>query len=339
MADPSHRGAGARALAAALLVGLVAVVAYGGYTLRELRREVGGLEHEGRITRRLALGASLHADGFAPWAASSAASARAGCSRLLFAGHVYPGNGLVNPPKDAFPDPERVWPAFLALERALAADRVVFGGDTIHHPSAEAIGFIRELRTKLPHARFVIGNHEQWWSEAAAPLREVLGSRHGVEDLGRVRLVHLHSTMRDGRYGLDDEERAFLQQALGGQEHDWAVVMLHHPLWAGDTRVANTDYPGAQALREDWLGEVLPLLEGGRVRLVLTGDGGWRQPGETRAIGGIPHVVTGWPGWRTDIAPEWVVAELCGSGPQVARQRLFEGQLQQREEWPPPTGR
>ena len=258
----------------------------------------------------------------------------AACGRLLFAGHVYPKNGLGNPPKPDYPDPHAAMSSLLEAERRLAPDRVVFGGDTIQSPSQAGTEFVASLASQLPHARFVPGNHEDWWSDRAAGLREIVGERHGVEDLGGVRLVRLHSIRPDGSYGLDDEERAFLRGALDGDGYEWAIVMLHHALWAGDTLWVNKDYPEAVELREDWLTNVLPLLQSGRVRAVLVGDGGWRKRGVRVTLGDIPHFTSGWSGWRVDILPEWLGVDLCEDGPIVSRHVAFEGEFLHRVEWP-----
>ncbi len=286
--------------------------------------------------QRQLLAARLRADGYTTWSRDSPPrrpSSR--CGRLLFAGHVYPKNGLENPGKTRYPDRHHAMASLLEAERRLAPDRVVFGGDTIQAPSRAGTNFIAKLAGDLPHARFVLGNHERWWSKDAARLREILGQRHGVEDLGRVRLVRLHSIRSTGSYGLDEEERRFLRGALNGEGYDWAIVMLHHALWAGDTAWVNRDYPNAERLREDWLANVLPQLQAGRVRAVLTGDAGWRKRGVRMTLAGIPHFTSGWSGRLVEILPEWLVVDLCEDGPIVTRHVAFDGEFLQRLEWPP----
>jgi len=112
-------------------------------------------------------------------------------------------------------------------------------------------------------------------------------------------------------------------------------VMLHHALWAGDTAWVNRDYPNAERLREDWLANVLPQLQAGRVRAVLTGDAGWRKRGVRMTLAGIPHFTSGWSGRLVEILPEWLVVDLCEDGPIVTRHVAFEGEFLQRLEWPP----
>lgn len=323
--------------------GAAAVTAMGIYLgSRDVeRRPPASAHYDDQQTRftELPIGQSqairLRTEGYTNWSRASPPQRPSDqCGRLLFAGHVYPKNGVVDPAKASYPDPHGAMSMLLEAERRLAPDRIVFGGDTIRIPSPAGTDFIAKLASDLPHVRFIVGNHERWWSKGAARLREILGERHGVEDLAGVRLIRLHSIRQNGSFGLDDEERAFLRSALDGEGYEWAIVMLHHALWAGDTPWVNRDYPGAVRLREDWLANVLPLLRSGRVRAVLVGDGGWRRPGGRMTLDGIPHFTTGWSGWEVTILPEWLMLDLCEDGPIVSRHVAFEQEFLHRLEWP-----
>jgi hypothetical protein len=301
--------------------------------LERVRKSEDRLARSSALSQRLIVGASLRAAGYAPWFSAAPPASPPGCARVLFAAHIYPKNGVVEGDV-AYPDPDAALASLLRAERLLRPERVVFGGDSIVRPSAEGVAFIAGLQKRLPHARFVLGNHENWWSAEAAPLRALLPERHGREDHGRVRLVWLHSVAKSGAYGLDDDETAFLRESLAGNDYDWAVLILHHALWAGESAYVNKEYEGAEALQQDWLTRVLPILEAGRVRLVVNGDSGWRRPGVLASVGGIPHATTGWSGWLKSIPPEWLVLELCPDGPIVERHIAFDGELLRRREWP-----
>jgi len=334
------REALALAVALAVLGGLGAIAVREGLQrqdslTRRVRKSEDRLRRAAFQQSRQSTGLALRAAGFEPWFEAEPPAVAPGCTRVLFVSHIYPKNGI-DENGARYADPDAALASLFRAEAALAPARVFFGGDSIQRPSARGIDFIRSLQQRWPHARFVLGNHEDWWSESAAPLRELIRDRHGREDFGSARVIWLHSVAAAGDYGIDAEELAFLEQSLAG-EFRYAVLLLHHALWAGDSAYVNKDYENAAALRKEWMERTLPQLAAGRVKLVLMGDGGWRRPGTLAELRGIPHATTGWSGYLATIPPEWLTAELCADGPTLTRHVAFDGELLRRVEWPPET--
>jgi hypothetical protein len=248
---------------------------------------------------------------------------------IWFVGHIYPKNGFHSPGRPSYPDEEEPL-AFLRAEvRRSAPARVVFGGDNVWSPTAAELEHIAGLKRDIPMARFVLGNHDRYWEstrEANAAYAGVFERRSGYEDLNGVRLVYLHTVLESGDYGLDQEQRRLLAEALTGTGYRYALVFMHHAPWAGHTIYTNTPYPNADTLARDWDDRIVPLLRQGRVRAVLAGDGGWRAPGRRFLVGGIPHYLTGWSGNRVDILPEWLSLRLERDDVTVTWHRLFGGE-------------
>lgn len=128
-----------------------------------------------------------------------------------------------------------------------------------------------------------------------------------------------------GAYGLDQMQRAWLASILDGEDYRYAVVFLHHALWAGSNRYVNEDYPGADSLKVDWMRALLPVLGEGRVRAVFAGDGGVRSSGRRFDLEEIPHFITGWTMFREDIPPEWLSIRLDEDAVSVVWHRLIDG--------------
>ena len=85
--------------------------------------------------------------------------------------------------------------------------RVVFGGDSVFVPTPAALDHLADLKERFfPEARFVLGNHDEYWSvsqQMPERFEAIYGGRDGWEDIGGVRFVYLHTVTSDGSYGLD----------------------------------------------------------------------------------------------------------------------------------------
>jgi len=201
---------------------------------------------------------------------------------LFFVGHIYPKNGFDGGQKTGFVNQED--PLDYITQRASRSSpgRVIFGGDNISSPTDAQLNHLLQISSRISFARFLLGNHEEYWTDLRAR-KEVFDvlfrARHWYEDVNGVRLVYLHTVTESGAHGLDQAQRAWLASSLDGEDYRYALVFLHHGLWAGESRYVNQDYPDADSLKSDWLYAVLPVLVKGRVRGVFAGDGGVRSSG------------------------------------------------------------
>lgn len=258
-----------------------------------------------------------------------------GSGRLLFVGHIYSrsGSDVANTPRLTH-DPLEV---LRSAARTHTVKRVIFGGDNLRVPTAEALDHLDLSTARLPR-RFVLGNHDAYWrvdSVLAATYPWLYHARHAAEDIDGVRLVYLHSVARDGSYGLDSDALDFLEGQLSGVDYRYALVFLHHALWAGNTIYANTLYRKADSLAQHWASHIAPRLAAGRVVAVFAGDGGVRAPGRRLDVAGIPHYVTGWPMERLDILPEWLEIDLGAGGVRVTWYAVLAGEVYSRQEGAP----
>ena len=295
---------------------------------------------------------------------------------LVFTGHAFGADGAVDDVEPVYGKPIEALPSLEAFARDHGILRVVFGGDTIYMPTTGALAFLEALHSRIPGARFVHGNHEEYWSVLGASgypallegLREwyqatwhrpnlnpvaddppepvdpgwgsylsryerLLGKRYWKEDLGEVRLVYLHTETAPRQVGLDDPQIEFLEEALGAGANGnggrrtfrYALVFLHHALWAGLAPWGQAYYENGAELARQWRERVLPILKKGRVGAVFAGDAGWVEPPPPFALDGVPHYLTGWPGEDGLVLPEWYLAELRDRGPRVRRVRVHRG--------------
>ncbi len=260
-----------------------------------------------------------------------------GLLTILFVGHSYPRNGFNGGRKPVYPDRERPMEFLISHAARTRPVRVVFGGDVIWSPSPGELSHARRIKDRMPAARFVMGNHESYWDLTAgrrAELRELFGDPYRFEDVDGVRLIYLHTTLPAnvlGRWGLDDEQRAFLKRALDPSQYRHALVFMHHALWAGGTIYANGVYLDADGLAADWVDNIVPLLRESAVRGVFSGDGGLLAPGRRFMIGSIPHFMTGWGGSPELFPPEWLAIELGQDSVRVSWNKLLGGERYRRE--------
>jgi hypothetical protein len=272
---------------------------------------------------------NLLLNGFSPIPASELAFGETRQDEIWFVGHIYPQNGISYKNKPTFPNQERPLEYLVPLINQATPGRVFFGGDTIWSPTQEALDSLETLKTSLPMARFILGNHEKYHQvpkSLRSPFAKIFGEPYGYEDFHGVRLVYLHTVTQAGNYGIDAEQRRFLADTLTGENYKYGLLFLHHALWAGHTIYTNTPYANADALASDWGQTILPMLKNGRVKAVFAGDGGWRAPGRQFLIQNIPHYITGWPGGRVDILPEWLTITLKEDEITVIWNRLFKGE-------------
>ncbi len=311
-----ERARGPRTLIALVTLVAVCAVLAGAFGFEFARDRYRRLEYAQHLALGAAVRNGLVARGFRAVVEPSVSGTEA--ANLWFVGHIYPKNRFFGGEKPQFPDSERP----LAFLERLAAhrppQRILFGGDSVWKPTPDALDHLEALADHLPQARFILGNHDDYWGTLRTmPQRfdAIYRRRYGSEDIDGVRVIHVHTVSEDGRYGLDAEQRLFLNAALDGTSYRYALLTMHHALWAGAGTQTNTPYPDAENLADDWVANVAPLLVRGRVKAVLAGDGGWRSHGVVYDIEGIPHYLTGWSGFRSDIAPEWLSIRFDSSGP------------------------
>lgn len=194
--------------------------------------------------------------------------------------------------------------------RRQSIPRVVFGGDMVFATDPQGWAYLKALKAQLPQSRYVIGNHEAYtkWQFYKAPAFNVLfHQRFYAEDVDGVRLIYFDSNNpHNDTYSLSPEGVDFLKSALNPkQPYRYAVLFLHHALWMNvpqDQSPFDPRFPKDNAQR--WKREILPLLNQGRVKLVLAGD--MLPPyGSDQRLGGIVHIRRGWPSpWQGN--PEWI---------------------------------
>ncbi|MDH5644359.1 MAG: metallophosphoesterase [Candidatus Heimdallarchaeota archaeon] len=252
------------------------------------------------------------------------------CPSVVFVGHIYPKNGFYGDGKPPFPDTNSTFSHFSGFIELDTPSRVIFGGDSIWTSSSQSLHHLSKIKDKISGARFILGNHEEFWTSLARKqegFASIFPKRYWYEDLSNIRLIYLHSIKSNGEYGLDDEQINFLQRALDNKYYDYALIFLHHALWAGESIFVNSPYPNAGKLKEQWVKYISPLLISGNVKAVFSGDGGWRSPGSQSILTGTTHYITGWSGFRTDIPPEWITIKLCHDKPIVIRHKLYRETL------------
>lgn len=265
-------------------------------------------------------------EGFSPLRGRMSEHRRESCANIFFAGHIYPKNGVRTAGKLDFPDPDNAMDVFLQHAKAARPFRTILGGDSVYSSDQSSIDRLLEIFRGLEGVVFVSGNHDNYWEMRG---RDCAGGcmfprRYYFEDVSGVRLIYLHSVNADDSYGIDRTQRRFLASTLNSGDYRYALVFLHHALWAGDRIFVNEHYRNPDDLKKDWLERLMPLFKQGRVAVVFSGDGGKRVPGVVERFGGITHVITGWPGRRTQVPAEWLSVGLCDV-PRITRYRLTGG--------------
>ena len=177
--------------------------------------------------------------------------------------------------------------------------------------------------------RFVLGNHDQYWKfyEKEPQIKEIYPQRYFFEDENDIRFIYLHTVLKNGKFGLDEEQLKFLKESLKPSTHyRYALVFLHHNLWLGGHSF-QAPYAESSRMIAQWQNDVLPIISSGSVKGVFSGDGGVKTAGTYNLINGIPHFSTGWSTNRSDLPPEWLRIDLKKEGVEVFWQKLSGGQL------------
>ena len=250
-------------------------------------------------------------------------------SSVFFVGHIYPQSEYVDPIDDRYVNKEHPLRYLVKMAEEHASLKIVFGGDNVQNPTSEALKFILDLRYRFEGFRFILGNHDKYWKfyKKEPLMKEIYPKRYFFEDENKIRFIYLHTILKNGKYGLDEEQINFLKESLKPPTlYKYALVFLHHNLWLGgqSTQVA---YAESSRLKSQWKNDVFPLLASGSVKGVFSGDGGVKTEGTYELINGIPYFSTGWSMNRGDIPPEWLRIDLKKESMEVYWQKLLGGNL------------
>ena len=99
--------------------------------------------------------------------------------------------------------------------------KVIFGGDNLQNPTPAALNFLLDLKTRFMGFRFVLGNHDQYWKfyEKEPQIKEIYPQRYFFEDENDIRFIYLHTVLKNGKFGLDEEQLKFLKESLEPSAH------------------------------------------------------------------------------------------------------------------------
>ena len=250
-------------------------------------------------------------------------------SSVFFVGHIYPQSEYIDPIDDRYTNKEHPLRYLVKVAEEHPSLKIIFGGDNVQNPTAEALKFILDLRSRFSGFRFVLGNHEKYWEfyKKEPLIKEIYPKRYFFEDENRVRFIYLHTTLNNGEYGLDEEQLQFLKESLKPSVlYRYVLVFLHHKLWLRGKSV-RVQYGECCRLENQWKNDVLPLLVSGTVKGVFSGDGGVKKEGTYELINNIPHFSTGWSMDRGDIPPEWLRIDLKKESEEIFWQKLSGGNL------------
>jgi hypothetical protein len=248
---------------------------------------------------------------------------------IFFIGHIYPKSGYIDSENIRFKNIEHPIKHLNRIAKKNMPFKFVFGGDNVFIPTSGALNFLIELKSKLKNVRFIPGNHDQYWRlhDKEPRMKALYPERYFFEDKSSVRLIYLHSVLENGKYGLDEEQVAFLRRSLKpSSSYNYAIIFLHHTLWAGGHSAFRL-YDESARLIEQWKNEILPIFSEGRVKGVFSGDGGVETSGTFSLINEIPHYSTGWSIDRSEVPPEWLRIDLGEDEITVHWQKLSGGNL------------
>jgi hypothetical protein len=248
---------------------------------------------------------------------------------VFFVGHIYPQSEYVDPVDDRYINIERPLRYLIKMAEENSSLKIIFGGDNVQNPTVESLKFLLDLKSKFTGFRFVLGNHDRYWKlyEKESRVKEIYPQRYFFEDENNIRFIYLHTILKNGKYGLDKEQLEFLKESLKPSAlYQYALVFLHHNLWMGGHAV-QSPYAESPRIIAQWKNDVLPIISGGSVKGVFSGDGGVKTAGTYNLIDGIPHFSTGWSMDRSDLPPEWLRIDLKKEGVNVFWQKLSGGNL------------
>ena len=207
--------------------------------------------------------------------------------------------------------------------------KIIFGGDNVQNPTSGALKFLLDLKSRFAGFRFVLGNHDRYWNlyDKETRVKEIYPHRYFFEDENNIRFIYLHTVLKSGKYGLDEEQLEFLKESLEPSSlYRYAFIFMHHNLWLGGYG-PQVPYPESSRIIAQWENDILPIISNGLVKGVFSGDGGGERPGTYNLINGIPHFSTGWSIDRNDLPPEWLRIDLTKEGVEIFWQKLSGGNL------------
>jgi len=246
---------------------------------------------------------------------------------FFFVGHIYPQSEYVDPIDTKYRNIEHPLRYLLEIAEKNSSLKIIFGGDNVQNPTSGALKFLLDLKSRFAGFRFVLGNHDRYWKlyDKETRVKEIYPQRYFFEDENNIRFIYLHTVLKNGREGLDEEQVEFLKESLEPSSlYRYALVFMHHKLWLGG-RVGQV-YTESSRLIAQWKNDILPIITNGLVKGVFAGDGG-DAPGTYNLINGIPHFSTGWSWDRNDLPPEWLRIDLKKEGVEIFWQKLSGGNL------------
>ena len=250
-------------------------------------------------------------------------------SSFFFVGHIYPQSEYVDPIDTKFRNIERPLRYLLEIAEKNSYLKIIFGGDNVQNPTSGALKFLLDLKSRFAGFRFVLGNHDRYWNlyDKETRVKEIYPHRYFFEDENNIRFIYLHTVLKSGKYGLDEEQLEFLKESLEPSSlYRYAFIFMHHNLWLGGYG-PQVPYPESSRIIAQWENDILPIISNGLVKGVFSGDGGGERPGTYNLINGIPHFSTGWSIDRNDLPPEWLRIDLTKEGVEIFWQKLSGGNL------------
>jgi len=267
-------------------------------------------------------------------------------SSFFFVGHIHPRSEYVNSidtkyrnetrrkllilqQEDVRGQIERPLRYLLEIAEKNPHLKIIFGGDNVHIPTSGALEFLLDLKSRFAGFRFVLGNHDRYWKlyDKETRVKEIYPQRYFFEDENNIRFIYLHTVLKSGKYGLDEEQLEFLKESLEPSSlYRYALVFMHHNLWLGGHAI-QAPYPESSRIIAQWKNDILPIVSNGLVKGVFSGDGGVDTPGTYNLINGIPHFSTGWSNFKNGLPPEWLRIDLKKEGVEIFWQKLSGGNL------------